>query len=69
MTKIIGAVNSVVWGMPALILIVGVGMFLSIRTGFVQITLFPKALKKFFSLLKGEKKTDGSVSSFQALCS
>ena len=68
MTKIIGAVNSVVWGMPALILIVGVGMFLSIRTGFVQITLFPKALKKFFSLLKGEKKTDGSVSSFQALC-
>lgn len=68
MTKIIGAVNAVVWGMPALILILGVGLFLSIRTGFAQLTLFPKAVRRLFSLLREEKKTDGSVSSFQALC-
>jgi AGCS family alanine or glycine:cation symporter len=35
MTKILESVNSLVWGIPALVLILGVGFYLSLRTGFV----------------------------------
>lgn len=62
------SVNAVVWGAPALVLILGVGLYLSIRTGFAQIRLFPRALKDFFARLKGGKAEDGSVTPFQALC-
>ena len=55
MTKILEAINHFVWGIPALILILGVGLYLSIRTGFLQITLFPKALRSFTSKLRGSK--------------
>lgn len=40
-------VNSVVWGLPALALIVGVGIYLTIKTRFTQIRLFPKAMSDF----------------------
>ena len=67
MTKILDAVNSLVWGVPALLLILSVGIFLSIRTGFVQLRLFGLAWKNFLSRLFG-KKSQGGVSSFRALC-
>ncbi len=63
MTKILDAINGFVWGIPALVLILGVGMFLSLRTGFPQITLFPDAFRRFFRTLKGNDQ-----SSFRALC-
>ncbi len=68
MTKVLESVNSIVWGAPALILIVGVGVYLSFRTGFAQLTLFPKALREFFARLQGGKAEDGAVTPFQALC-
>ena len=68
MTKYLEQVNQVVWGVPALVLILGVGLFLSIRTGFVQIRLFPKALRAFFAKLTGKTERTEGVSSFQALC-
>ena len=68
MTKILNAVNALVWGAPALVLILGVGLYLSLRTGFAQITLFPKALRAFLSRLKGRKGSEDGVSPFQALC-
>ena len=59
--------NKFVWGVPALILILGVGLFLSLRTGFCQLTLFPRACAAFFRKLRSQG--DGSeVSPFQALC-
>ena len=67
MTKIIGWVHGFVWGAPALILILGVGLYLSIRTGFVQITLFSKALRAFGESLRGRKSRNG-ISGYQALC-
>ena len=33
-------VNNFIWGVPAMICIVGVGLLLSIRTGFLQIRKF-----------------------------
>ena len=57
-----------VWGIPALVLILGVGLYLSIRTGFVQLRLFPAACRDFWRRLFGKKEAAGGVSSFQALC-
>lgn len=66
MTKIFAHLNTLLWGAPALILILGVGLFLSIRMGFPQITLFPQAAADFFKMLLPGKGKDGS--SFRALC-
>ena len=67
MTKILESVHAFVWGAPALLLILGVGICLTARTGFAQLILFPRALKVFGKALfsKGE---NGSISSFRALC-
>lgn len=68
MIEFLEKVNQFVWGIPALILIVGVGIYLSIRTGFVQITLFPKAIREFSGRLFQNTSGKDGVTSFQALC-
>ena len=67
MEKFLELANLIVWGAPALILILGVGVFLTFRTGFVQIRLFPRAIRLFFRKLSGGQ-SDGEVSPIQALC-
>ena len=57
-----------VWGVPALLLILGVGIYLSVRTGLAQIILFPRALRSFFVKLRRKKNSDATVSPYQALC-
>ena len=61
-------VNGLVWGLPTLLLILGVGVLLSLRTGFAQVTLFPAALRSFCRKLTGKDRTADGVSPFQALC-
>ena len=68
MTKILLIIDRFVWGAPALVLILGVGLWLSVKTGFAQLTLFPKALKSFCSKFRPSTRQDGTVSPFQALC-
>lgn len=69
MVAILESINKAVWGIPTLMLILGVGLYLSIRTGFCQITLFPKAWKLFVSQFRKTKAGgEGTVSPFQALC-
>ena len=65
MTKFLEDINGFVWGAPALVLILGVGLYLSVRTGFPQVTLFPKALRLFFRRLLCREGTD---TSFRCLC-
>lgn len=66
--KINDAVNGVVWGVPMMILIVGTGVFLSVRNGFPQFRRFGYAIKntlgRMFSKEKAEK---GAMTPFQAL--
>lgn len=63
------AVNNFVWGAPAMICIIGVGLFLSIRTGFLQIRKFPYAMKETLGrALKNKSAGDGSLTPFQAVC-
>lgn len=68
MTAVLESVNRIVWGAPALLLILGVGLYLSFRTGFAQLTLFPQAVGNFFTRLRGGKAAEGTVTPFQALC-
>ena len=44
MTNFLSRLNSLVWGAPALVLILGVGLYLTLRLRFAQVTLFPRAL-------------------------
>ncbi len=65
--KIITNINAVVWGAPALALILGVGIYLTLQLDFVQLKAFPEALRLFLrQLLPGKNHKNGS--SFQALC-
>ncbi|MGI5825064.1 MAG: alanine/glycine:cation symporter family protein [Bacillota bacterium] len=57
--------DNLVWGTPLLVLIVGTGVFFTLRLGFLQIRHLPKALR---FMLKNEKNGAGEVSSFGALC-
>ena len=68
METILETVNSAVWGVPALLGILGVGLYLSIRTGFAQIRLLPKALRAFLATFTKKEKENDGVSPFQALC-
>lgn len=68
MTKILESIHSFLWGAPVLVLILGVGLYISIRTGFAQITLLPRALKEFVNKLTPGKGNTGGVTPFQALC-
>lgn len=66
MLDIIIHFNQIVWGAPALILILGVGIYLTFRTGFLQIRLLPSAIAGFFGLTRNSTNEDGS--SFRAVC-
>ena len=62
---IIGKVQNAVWGWPLIILILAAGVWLTVRTGFVQVRHLGKALK---FMVKNEDNGEGEVTSFGALC-
>ena len=68
MTEVLEKINALVWGIPALLGILGIGLYLSIRTHFAQLRLFPRALRSFWQTLKGKGQAGEGVSPFQALC-
>lgn len=66
--SILSSIDGFIWGPPLLILLVGTGIMLTIRLNFLQIFSLPKALKMIFVSGKGEKKYEGDINSFKALC-
>ena len=68
-TEINTLINEIVWGLPAMVCIVGVGIYLTIGTGFIQVRKFPYAIAqtvgRFFDRKEAGK---GSISPFQAVC-
>ena len=64
MLELLKALDAFVWGPPLLILLVGTGIYLTIRLGLLQVTRLPKAFQLIFTKDKGH----GDVSSFAALC-
>ena len=67
MTEILEKTYGLVWGIPALVMILGVGLYLSVRSGFAQLRLFPAACRDFGRRLRRRNDAAG-VSPFQALC-
>ena len=63
------AVNNFIWGVPAMICIIGVGLFLSFRTRFIQIRKFPYAMKTTVGrMFRKKEAADGAMTPFQAVC-
>ena len=63
------AVNNFIWGVPAMICIIGVGLYLSIGTRFIQIRKFPLAIKTTIGRIFSKKdSSDGTMTPFQAVC-
>ena len=62
-------VNDFIWGVPAMVCIIGVGILLSVRTNFIQIRKFPYAIKTTIGrMFKKKEAGDGAMTPFQAVC-
>lgn len=63
------AVNSFIWGVPAMVCIIGVGLYLSIRTGFIQVRKFSYAMKTTIGrVFRKREAAEGALTPFQAVC-
>ena len=63
------AVNNFIWGVPAMVCIFGVGLYLSIRTNFLQIRKFPYAIRTTLGrIFRKRDASDGAITPFQAVC-
>lgn len=60
---IIGKINTVLYFPILVVLLIAVGLYFTIRTGFIQVSL----LKEAFKVIKEKPKNESDVSSFQAL--
>ncbi len=68
MLKIISAFTTWLWGWPLLALVMGGGLILNIRTGFIQLRYFPYIMKQTFGKMFSKVgEGSGTVSAFQAM--
>ncbi|MGQ7507576.1 alanine/glycine:cation symporter family protein [Streptococcus suis] len=65
MLELFKAINNLVWGPPLLLLLVGTGVYFTLRLGVFQISKLPTAFRLIFS---SDQSGQGDVSSFAALC-
>ncbi|MGO0041359.1 alanine/glycine:cation symporter family protein [Streptococcus suis] len=65
MLELFKAINNFVWGPPLLILLVGTGVYFTLRLGMFQVSKLPTAFRLIFS---SDQSGQGDVSSFAALC-
>ena len=73
MLEIITAVNKVlndfIWGVPAMTCIIGVGLYLAIRTRFLQIRKFGYSMKCTIGrIFQKTTAAKGALTPFQAVC-
>lgn len=64
-TEILNAIDSYVWGIPLIVLIISIGIYLTCRLHLLQLIHLPKAL---WFMFKNEENGKGEISSFAALC-
>ena len=64
-TQFLEMIDGWVWGVPLIVLILAVGIYLTIRLRVLQIRKLPKALKY---MVRNEENGEGEVTSFGALC-
>lgn len=64
-TDLLVKIDDLVWGVPLIVLIISCGIWLTIRTGLLQVFHLGKALR---FMVKNEDEGHGEVTSFGALC-
>ena len=68
-TKVNDALNGFIWGVPAMTCILGVGLYLAIRTRALHLRKFGYAMKNTFGkMFRKETAAEGSLTPFQAVC-
>ena len=68
-SSINSVVNNFIWGVPAMICIIGVGILLTVRTRCIQVRKFGVAMKNTIGKLFDKTKAqEGAISPFQAVC-
>ena len=66
-SKLNSTINGFIWGVPAMIALMGVGVYLSVRMGFLQIKKFRYIMKTTVGrIFKKRDIADGALSPFQA---
>ncbi|WP_105124493.1 alanine/glycine:cation symporter family protein [Streptococcus suis] len=65
MLELMQHINDFVWGPPLLLLLVGTGVYFTLRLGMFQVSKLPTAFRLIFS---SDQSGQGDVSSFAALC-
>ena len=65
MTAIIGFLNTIFWGYILIYGLLAVGLFFTVRLGFLQFRHFPEFIR---SVLRSHEKDSGGITPFQALC-
>ncbi len=67
--KVNGFINNIVWGWPAMILILGVGLYLTLASKGLQFRRFGISMKETLGKIFDKKKAgEGSITPFQAVC-
>ena len=61
----LNSIDSIVWGPPLIALLVGTGIYLTVRLGLIQVFRLPLALSLIFG---AKNRGEGDVSSFKSLC-
>ena len=68
-TTVNDALNGFIWGVPAIACILGVGLYLAIRTGFLQIRKFGYSMKNTLGkIFHRSSAAEGTLTPFQAVC-
>ena len=61
--------NNFIWGVPAMACIIGVGLYLGLRTGFIQVRKFGYAIRTTIGrMFRKKEASDGALTPFQAVC-
>ena len=67
--QINAVLNGFIWGLPAMVCILGVGLYLSVRTGFIQIRKFIFTMRNTVGkIFHKSEAAEGSLTPFQAVC-
>jgi len=67
--NLVATVSAWIWGPPMMLLLVGGGLWLTIRIDFFPIVYFPFIVKETFGKIFAKPTGDGTISPFQAACS
>lgn len=68
MVQLFETLNAIIWGIPVLLLILLIGIYLTVRSKFAQIKQLPIAVRSFYRSFKSTKHSENDTGGYRALC-